>query len=1070
MMSRQIGMAPIVKLSGIVFYLFILSAQSTHSQTQIPPGTLESLRYRFVGPEGNRVDAVVGVPGDSNTYYLGAASGGVWKSSDGGTNWKPIFDRQDVQSIGSLAIAPSDPNIIWAGTGEAFIRSNISIGNGIYKSTDAGKTWTNMGLEKTGRIGRIVIDPKDPNIVFAAAMGTCYGPQQERGVFRTRDGGKSWERVLFVDENTGASDVAIDPNNSQNLFAGTWQLDIKTWGKWSGGPGGGVYVSRDGGSTWKRIVGHGLPDSPVGKVGLSIAPSNSSWIYADIETGSRGVVWRSEDGGANWKVVTYNRDLNSRPHYNTRMTISPVDPREIYIISDLLSVSYDGGEQTTPIKFADNHDLWIDPRNPDRMMLGHDGGAEISTNHGTSWHVVELPIGQIYHVYTDNRVPYYVYGNRQDGQSLYGPSNNLGGADKPISAGDWVVGPGGESGFLIPDPVDNNIIWGGSYAGWLDVADFRTHQKRSVAVWPKTPMGSPAGVLKYRLNWTFPVAISPFDHNKVYIGSQYVHVTTNGGQTWKVISPDLSTGDPSRLQSSGGITEDNLGPEYGGIVFAIAESPLEKGLIWAGTNDGLVHLTRDGGEHWTNVTSGIPNLPPLGTISNIEPSKYNAGTAYLSVDLHQVNNRDPFVYKTIDYGKTWKSISSDLPKSVFSYVHCVREDPVRKGLLYLGTENGIYISLDDGGHWVPLQNNLPHAPVDWMVVQPEFNDLAVATYGRGIWILDDITPLQKVTPQILDSQVHLFPPRPAYRFADRAPLQKAPNDQSPGHNPPDGASIDYYLKSAPTAGVTVSIHDAAGQLVRTLHGPKQIGVNRLWWDLRYEPPREIQLRSTPPGDPHVWEKKEYRDARLKGGYRTLRVYRADDGNIGVRVSPGTYTVTVNTGTQSLSEKLTVKKDASTLGTEADIEAQVKAVLVVEKNLNSVVDSVNQMEWIQKQLEDLGDRLNQTNGEESVIKATAEIRKKLTDTEAKFFEPSLAESDWKRFRKPLVLYGDYLVLNFDMMSADFPPTDAQLEVTKELNQELAVAQSQLDDLIAHDLMEFNKFLSSKGLEGIVAPKR
>ena len=1070
MLTRRRQMAEIAVsiVASLILSSIVLRAQ-TQQQEATPAVNLSALRFRYVGPQGNRVDAVIGVPGDPQTFYIGAASGGVWKSTDGGIIWKPIFDGQDAQSIGSLAVAPSDHNILWAGTGETFIRSNISIGNGIYKSEDAGKTWKNMGLEKTGRIGRVLIDPRNPNVVFAAAMGTCYGPQQERGVYRTLDGGKNWERVLFVDENTGASDVAMDPKNPQNMVAGMWQLDIKTWGKFSGGLGSGVFTSHDGGTTWKRVVGHGLPDSPVGKVGVTFAPSDPTFVYADIETGSRGVVWRSEDGGANWKVVSYNRDLNSRPHYNTRITVSPVDPREIYIIADLISVSYDGGEQTTPIKFADNHDMWIDPLDANRMIIGHDGGADISTDHGGQWSKVVLPIAQIYHVYSDNRVPYFVYGNRQDGQSMFGPSNTNT-TSGSITSGDWSIGPGGESGFLIPDPVDNNIIWGGSYAGWLDVMDFRTHQKRSVAVWPKTPMGSPAGLLKYRLNWTFPIAISPFDHNKVYIGSQYVHQTTNGGQTWTVISPDLSTGDASRLASSGGITEDNLGPEYGGIVFAIAESPVEKGLIWAGTNDGLVHITRDGGGHWANVTAGIPNLPPLGTVSNIEPSKYDADTAYITFDLHQVNNRDPFVFKTTDYGKTWSSISSDIPKSVFSYVHCVREDPVRKGLLYLGTENGLYISFNDGEHWLPLQNNLPHAPVDWIAIQPQFNDLLVATYGRGIYIMDDITPLQQMSERVTQPSVYFFSPRPAYRFADRSALMDAPNDQTMGKNPPYGASLDYYLSRSVSGDIALTVQDASGAVIRTLRASNQPGINRVWWDLRYPPPREVMLRTTPPGDPHVWEKKEYRDARENGGGRLLRIYRADDGNVGVRVAPGIYTLKLVADGRVLTQKVEVKKDPNATGTQADVEQQEKEVLVVERGLNSVVDALNQMEWIGKELEDTANMLDHANGDESARTATAAIRKKLYDIEAKFSDPTLAESDWKRFRKPMMLYGEFLVLNFDMMSADFRPTDAQLAVSKEIDQERIADLAELDQFIANDLPAFNKFMGTKGLEGVAAPKR
>jgi photosystem II stability/assembly factor-like uncharacterized protein len=1063
-----------VLCSALTGYLVHAQAPSPRPQASPPqtqsataPTSLDALRYRFIGPQGNRVIAVLGVPSDRKTYYAGGASGGVWKSVDGGTNWRPIFDAQDVSSIGSLAVAPSDPNIVWAGTGETFIRSNISVGNGIYKSVDAGKTWTRMGLEKSGRIGRILIDPHDPDVMFAAALGHCYGPQRERGVYRTTDGGKTWEQVLFVDENTGASDIAMDPNNPRVLFAGMWQIEIKTWGKFSGGPGSGVFVSRDRGTTWKRITGHGMPPSPVGKVAVAVAPSNSSRVYAEIETGGHGVLWRSDDGGENWKLVNSKRDLNSRPHYTTRIAVSPVNDREVYIVADLLSVSYDGGETTSVIQFQDNHDIWIDPRDADRMMIGHDGGVDMSFTHAAQWTRIILPVAQMYHVDVDSQIPYNVYGNEQDGPAVRGPSNSRTGRTIPTSA--WTVTGGTESGFLVPDPVDNNIVWGTGQAGNLDVWDARNHQKRSVKVWPKSPRGSPAGLLKYRFNWTYPVVISPHDHNRVYVSSQYVHETTNGGQSWKVISPDLSTGDQSRLGPSGGLTGDNLSPEYGGVIFALAESPIEKGLLWAGTNDGLVHVTRDGGAHWTNVTAAIPGLPPLGTVSNIEPSRYDAGSTYITVDLHQVNNRDPFVYKTADYGKTWKSISSDIPKSVLSYAHCVCEDPVRKGLLYLGTENAIYASLDDGSHWIPLQNNLPHAPVHWIVVQPTFNDLVVATYGRGFWIMDDITPLRELTPTVLQSDAHLFPLRPAYRFADVTETTIVPNDQSVGQNPPYGASINYYLKSAPKGDVAITIQDEAERVVRTLQGTRQTGLNRTWWDLRYETPKQAWLRTTPPGDPTVMEQKEYKRVAVTGGRRPLISYNADAGKIGPRVAPGIYTVKVVVGTEALTQKLVVKKDPTSTGTETDIRAQVRTVLDVQKDVNTVVDAINQVEIIRKQLEDLERLLGENPADASLASAAKDLNKKLYDAEGEFFQQGLAESDWKQYREPMKLYSQLLWVSFDVMSADFPPTDQHLAVFKELKQDLAKAQSGLRPLLERDVPAFNALLAKHNQRGIFVPK-
>ncbi|UCF07510.1 MAG: sialidase, partial [Thermoplasmata archaeon] len=652
-----------------ILITFFWSSAHIYAQ-QINPSFFKELRYRHIGPQGNRMIAAVGIPGDPDVYYAGAASGGIWKSIDGGVNWKPIFDDQPVSSIGSLAIAPSDTNIIWAGTGETFIRSNVSIGNGIYKSIDGGKSWKHMGLDRTGRIGRVVIHPQDPNIVFAAALGHCYGRQPERGVFRTRDGGETWEKVLFVDENTGCSDIAMDPNNPLILLAGMWQVEIKTWSRQSGGPGSGIYISKDGGNTWKRLKENGLPDSPVGKIAVAIAPNNSHRFYALLET-EHGILWRSDNGGETWELINSSHIINERPHYYTRLVVAPDNYDEIYIPCVVFNVSFDGGKTFETKNWGfDHHDTWIDPKIPNRIFIADDGGLLISTNRGQSWKRKFLPVAQMYHVAVDNQTPYYVYGNRQDGVAFRGPSNSLMYFEdlgwKGISSCVWRMVAGEESGYAIPDPVDNNIVWGNGYDGALDRSDLRTNHKRSVRVWPESPMGYKADDLKYRFHWTFPISISPHNHNRIYAGSQYVHQTTDGGHSWKVISPDLSTNDRSKMQDSGGITIDNLGVEYGCTIFSIAESPLEEGLIWVGTTDGLMHVTRDGGLNWHNVTANIPNLPPWGTISNIEASKHKKAQCYITVDLHQMNDRNPYVYKTSDYGKTWKSISSDIPRSVFS--------------------------------------------------------------------------------------------------------------------------------------------------------------------------------------------------------------------------------------------------------------------------------------------------------------------------------------------------------------------------------------------------------------------
>lgn len=1035
-------------------------------------GALSALRYRHIGPVGNRVSAVAGVEGQPNIYYVGAASGGIFKTVDAGVNWEPIFDDQPVSSIGALAVAPSDANIVWAGTGESCIRSHISVGSGIYKSTDAGKTWVSMGLEKTGRISSVIIDPRDPNIVFAGALGHAYGPQPERGVFRTTDGGKNWEKVLFVDENTGCSDLAIDPANPRVLFAGMWQLEIHTWGRESGGPGSGLFVSRDGGATWKRLTGRGLPTRHVGKVAVGIARSNPSRVFAMIETGDgvplhgqetdRGSLFRSDDGGENWRVVSYDHFVNGRAHYYSHLAVSPDRENEVYLLTASFSVSVDGGETVNPARFGsspggDNHDIWIDPGDPGRIIVGNDGGVSISTTRGKTWNRIQLPIAQMYHVTVDNQIPYYVYGNRQDGPSTRGPSNSrLGGG---IPRGEWHSVGGGESGWATPDPVDNNIIWSsasgsGSVGGIVVRYDERTRQARNVEVWPDATIGWPAAGLKYRFVWTFPLTISPHDHNTVYVGSQHVHKTTDGGGSWQVISPDLTTDDKSRQQISGGLTPDNIGVEYGCVVFAIAESRLEKGLIWAGTNDGLIHVTRDGGRNWTNVTSNVPNLPPWGTISNIEPSRFNAAAAYLTVDFHQVNNRDPFAYKTTDYGKTWRAITNGILHGPLSYAHCVREDPVRQGLLYLGTENGLYMSFDDGESWQPLQNNLPHAPVYWIAIQEHFNDLVVATYGRGFWILDDISPLQQMTQQVKDSAVHLFTPRPAYRLRFITPPMTQSNDQTAGDNPPSGASISYYLKAESSGDVTIRILDAKGQVVRTLEGSKRAGLNRVWWNLEYERSKEIRLRTSPAYAPEIRVGPE--------GWRPL----PEGGRLSILAPPGTYTVELSSGGRKLTQPLTIKKDPNSGGSEADIRAQTEMLFELRKDLESLADIVNTIELVRSQLANLRVTAGAGENTQEIKSAADQLEKKLIDLEDSLVQSKLTDRGQDRVRWPMKLIGKIIYLANGLASSDYPPTTAQREVHAQFKQQVAIHQRQFDELISRDVAAFNKLLRERGIQNVM----
>jgi photosystem II stability/assembly factor-like uncharacterized protein len=1080
-----------------LFVLTVAAAGSllrAQSPASITPDLYKQLKFRYIGPVGNRIIAIAGVPGNPNVYYAGAASGGIFKTTDNGAHWDAIFDDQPVSSIGSLAIAASDPNVIWAGTGEAFIRSNISIGNGVYKSTDAGKTWLHTGLEKTGRIGRVLIDPKNPDVVIACALGNAYGPQQERGVYRTADGGRTWERALFVDENTGCSDVAMDATNPRILFAGMWQLEIHTWGRVSGGPGSGLFKSTDGGATWKRLTGHGLPNPPVGKVSAQVARSNPNRVYALIETGDglptnngqptrSGSLWRSEDGGENWQLVSHDRKLRGRTHYYTRFAVEPDNENEAWFLSAEFSRTIDGGTTTIDLtgKLAaagDDHDMWIDPTNGDRLAVAHDDGLSFSVNRGRSWHQIQLPVAQMYHVTTDNQIPYNVYGNRQDGPSTRGPSNSRiakqdADADAgPIPRGLWHAVAGGESGFAIPDPVDGNIVWAtgtgfGSLGGTVERFDERTRQMREVEIWPEVTVGVPAADVKYRFNWTFPLAISPHDHNTVYAGSQHVHRTTNGGQSWQEISPDLTLNDKSHQRISGGLTPDNIGVEYAGVVFAIAESPVEKGLIWAGTNDGQVQVTRDAGTHWTNVTGSIPRLPPLGTVSNVEPSRYDAGTAYITVDLHQVNNRDPFVYKTVDYGKTWESVAGDLPKSLHSYAHCVREDPVRKGMLYLGTENALYFSIDDGQHWLPLQSGLPHAPVHWMTIQEHFGDLVVATYGRGFWILDDISPLRQLAPQTTSQAAHLFQPRAAYRLRPITEPMMMPDDPTEGKNPPDGAAINFFLKSAPSKepdgnvkddAVKLVITDGGGKAVRTMKPGKEAaaGINRVWWDLRGDPTKDFKLRTSPLYAPE-----------FKVGPDGTRKFPTA-APISVLMPPGTYTVKVVLDGRDVSQPqtVTVKKDPNSSGSEADIQAQTKLLMEVRDNMSLATDLINEAESIRAQLARLKD-LASDDDPGKALKASADnLDKTVVGVESHLFNMTATGRGQDQLRLPSQIVEKLSHLADIVSLNDFPPTEQALQVHAKLTGELGEYRDKLKQIVATDVAAFNATLRQGNLGAIV----
>ncbi|HZQ96220.1 MAG TPA: hypothetical protein VFA67_14495 [Candidatus Sulfotelmatobacter sp.] len=1042
-------------------------------------------RFRFAGPKvGNRVAAVAGVPGNPSTYYAGAASGGVWKSTDGGNRWTPVFDKQPAAAIGSLAVAPSDPSTVWAGTGEAWvIRDSDVMGNGIYKSSDAGKTWTNMGLPESGRIGRIVIDPSNANTVFACVLGRVTGPQQDKGVYRTTDGGHRWERVLFAGENAGCSGLAMDPHNSRILFAGMWQVEMHTWGEFSGGPGSGLYVSRDGGSKWTRLEEHGLPHTPLGKIDVAVAPTNSNRVFALIQTRDQGSLWRSEDGGEHWKAVNYERDLIGRAGYYIRLAVSPATDNEVLVANSSFHQSLDGGENFKDVPWGgDTHDIWIDPANADRFVITDDGGMNITTVHGRGFHRVTLPIGQMYHVDVDNQIPYYFYSNMQDDGNMRGPSVPV---DSRETGWDHAMG-GCESGFTVPDLTDPNVVWATCYGNKVTRWDARSRHARSVSPWMHT-LDSPPNEIKYRCHWTAPLAIDPFDHDTVYYGCQVIFKTTNGGQSWSVISPDLSTQDPAHIVPSGGIVGDNLGQFYGEVIFALAPSKIQKGLIWAGTNDGQVWHTEDGA-HWTNVTKNISGLPPLGTVTSIAPSTFDARTAYISVDFHLVDNRDPFIYKTTDLGKTWKLISANLPKHPLSYVRTIAEDPNCAGLLFAGTGNGLYYSLDDGGHWTALDTGLPHAPVTWAVVQKDFHDLVVSTYGRGIYILDDITPLEQMAKSHSDAAVALFEPRQNYRFTHGGQ-----------------AMLTFSLTRAPKDPIQLEILDSGGKVIRKLETKARSGMNRVPWDLRHEPPRVVALRTAAPDNPHIWDEPRFRDSDS----RPITHWGSKPAEVGPIVVPGKYTVRLTVEGKSYTQPLTVVRDPHTPGSEADIELSVKTLLRIRDDIQHVSDEVNQMEWTRKQLEVIkamlrppkkkeedktaadddddyegpppAPALSQAGSEAEakrkaeLLNAAEEFDKRLLAIENRFVSQALLNSDDKYFVEPYKVYLNLIWLNAEVGSgggdvaggADFAPTDTQLELLQGYESEIAGIDADYRKLMKDDLPAFNNSLEQGNVVPVTA---
>ena len=987
----------------------------------------QGMQYRAIGPfRGGRSLTASGVPGDPSIYYFGSTGGGIWKSTDGASTWKPVFDHEKSSSIGSLAVAPSDPNVIYAGTGEACIRGDFAQGDGVYKSLDAGKTWKNVGLRDMRATGKLIIHPRNPDIVFVAALGHPFGPNPERGIFRTTDGGKTWSKVLYVDENTGGIDVTFDPNNPNILFAALWQVRREPWTLTSGGPGSGLYRSGDGGSTWKKLDGEGLPEGPYGKIGVAVA-ANSDRVYALIEA-RKGGLYRSDDGGDKWELINLDHRFTQRAWYYMHVVADPKDANTVYILNVEFHRSTDGGRTFNKIKVphGDNHGLWIDPLNTKRMIQTDDGGATVTVDGGEHWTKQNnQPTAQFYHVITDNRFPYYVYGAQQDNSTVAIASRGSEGGT--IEREDWYPVGGGEAGYIAPYPPDPNIVYAGDYQGLLTRFDKRTGQLKVITESPVLSDGKGAAGLEHRFQWTAPLLISPHDPNVLYHGGERLFKTTDGGMHWEAISPDLTRNDKSKQQPSGGpITIDDTGTEYFDTIFAVAESPLEKGLIWAGTDDGLVQITRDGGKTWTNVTP--KELPEWSKISQIDASPHDPGTAWVAVDRHANDDLRPYIYATSDYGKSWKMLVSGIPEG--SFVRAVREDPKRRGLLFAGTESGVFVSKNAGAAWEPLQLNLPTTPVHDLVIHG--NDLVLATHGRAFWILDDISPLRQAGGQEQKAGVRLYDPAPAIRVHAAHGPKEAPTS---GQNPPPGAIIYYEVKEKPKAA-SLEILDPAGKLVRK-YSSSELQPLEEPLDPDDDKPKS-QLEVKPGMNRFVWDLRYEAAPRVKDYY----LFEYEEGAKGPMALPGKYQVKLTVDGNSLTAPLELKPDPRVKVAPADLEKQFSTLMEIRGELTRVYTAANQIIGLRAQLRDLQAHLKLVEAQALDEKLGA-LQDRLLNLRVKANEDSLNYG--------LGVDGSLAVLAATVGGeSDSAPTEAALKQLEKLKAEVDQYMKRWSDIEHTDL--------------------
>lgn len=1038
-------------MKQIVLFILALLVADVWAQKKPQTATLSfdaslysGVRWREVGPyRGGRSCTVTGVVGNPNLYYFGTVGGGVWRTKDAGQSWENLTDNYFGGTIGAVAVAPSDPNVIYVGEGEQTLRNNVSSGWGVWRSTDAGSTWKHIGLKDSRHISRIRIHPKNADVVYVAAMGNLWKPNEMRGIFRSTDGGTTWKKILYINSSTMAGDLVMDPNNPRILYAAMWNMKRNGYRMDSGGPDSKLYKSTDGGETWENLSDKpGMPKGINGIIGVTVSPVNSNRIWSIIENTEAPGIYRSDDAGSTWTRVNQDRALLQRAWYYCRIYADSQNEDKVFVMNVSYGVSKDGGK-TFELKDAphgDHHDLWIDPTNNQRMAIADDGGAQISNDGGENWTTYHnQPTAQFYRVTTDNAFPYHILGAQQDNTSVRISHRTSGNS---ISDKDWVALSIGESAHLAPDPLNPSIIYGSDYKGYMSMQNLENGQERSTNVWPDLPAGSGVEVMKYRFNWNYPLVFSKHDPKKLFAGSNHLHATTNGGQSWQEISPDLTRGEPETIKSSGGpITQDNTGAEYYANIFVIAESPFTKDEIWTGSDDGLLHVTTDGGKSWKNVTP--PNSPKYNMWNSIEVNPFVKGGAYAVATSYKFGDYTPYIYKTTDYGKTWTQITQGIPSEEFARV--VRADLKRPGLLYAGTEKGMWISFDDGASWNSFKLNIPPVPIADLTVKND--NLIAATHGRGFWMIDDLTPLQQLTSELASKDRILYKPMPTYRMPSQGGYREARKGE--GENHPGGVMVHFYLKALDEKDeVKITFVENNGKVIRTFSNQSK--------------ERNQQLKIKAGGNRFVW------DMRYPGFQSFPGLVFYGSPNIGPKAVPGKYKVQLTVNDQILEQEFEILKDPRINTTADEFQAQFDFLVKVRDKVSEANQGVID---IRKIKEDLGSLKNKMSNE-AQYKELLEMVKKF-ETELTQHENNLHQTKNKSVQDPLnygIKINNRLAhLLSEQAAGDFPPTQQGEEVRQQLSKIIDEELTKLQQTIQQNIERINSLAKEKGVDVIMIKK-